>query len=225
MWSGGASGGPWLANVDPKTGVGQLVAVLSGHSSSVHSAAGFFDSEEQNLYQTYQGLQAVPLRLVVSNWGGFDAATTAYSGGQQIGKIGHLALAQTKSMLVYPRFGAEATDTVNMTVRGQAILGRHQEYTRVINITELSSPSMMRFEYHGTTLVGFEFVRVMDGQRVDISAPLEASSDVSESVIVPVLVNSALVVVPVVVLAGAAAWFFRRRRARLNQPRHRAEGH
>ena len=127
-------------------------------------------------------------------------------------------------MLVYPG-GAEVTDTVNMTVRGQAILGRHREYTRLVNITELSSPSMMRFEYHGTTLVGFEFVRVMDGQRVDISAPLEASSDMSESVIVPVLVNSALVAVPVVVLAGAAAWYFRRRRARLNQPRHRAEGH
>ena len=81
LWSGGASGGPWLANVDPETGVGQLVAVLSGQSSEGSSTAGFFDSEEQNLYQTYQGLQALPLKLVVSNWGGFDAATTAYSGG------------------------------------------------------------------------------------------------------------------------------------------------
>jgi hypothetical protein len=130
------------------------------------------------LYDRYQGLQAKPakpLRVVVGQYGGFDAATTVYIGGRQISKIDRQSKSVVGNLTVDFLGDSEATGGL-VTFRGDAIGGPHQELTRSISYDEL--PAQMSFEYHGDVDAGFEFYRVdsVTRRRKPMDAALDAVS-------------------------------------------------
>src|SRR5205814_5815653 len=128
------------------------IAVLSSlddRGVQPHSGGAYFDDDERDLYQRYQGIQAKTLRVVIGQWGGFNGATTLYSDGIVIHRHSHEALGFTDVARVTRIGGPEAETGALGKFRGDAEAGTHREYERNISYSEL--PAEISFEDHGST--------------------------------------------------------------------------
>ena len=212
-WTGGASGGPWIMGLDPATGQGSIIGVTSTAPSgrpttdndpgqTPHTQSPRFGPSAAELYASVQNRTAPPqphrIEVRVRNKGAFDAKTTISSDEGVSKSIWPHPVGMTKTRSV------DLGDWNIVHVRGQATFGRSTTH----RFTVLHD-SRLCFEYHGTTLIGYEF-RNVDCDTGAILARDDGPGDVSDSFIPGVTVLPFLCTV--VGLAGLARLFGRPRR-------------
>jgi hypothetical protein len=158
-WTVGASGVPWLIS-----GSGSVIGVGSGavvgpdgtfgglgpeNVFGPFDYAAILDGRAQDLYQQFQNVSMAQhaVELTLANRGAFESITTVSTGDGQAGNSVYVRAGQTVNVTVPLDYWR------TFAVRGEALFGRHKTYPNLA----LPDPPVLRFEYGGTTMIGFSF--------------------------------------------------------------------